>query len=124
MGFSYRLHSFPSDGTGYAGSMQDFMHVYIVTALVVLLSIISIGLIIVGGFKDGNKYCSLSLWAILTLLFMLIGPIGTSIIPRAYFGVSERFSVYSIAVFNAILGLYGFIYIDKIEKRHEKVKKL
>ena len=107
---------FPLTDSGYAGTFQDVMHVYVVTGVVVVLSIVSISLIIIGGFKDHKKYQSLAIWAAVTLVFMIIGPIGTSIVPNAYFGIAERFSVYSVAVFNAVLGLYGFVFIDRVEE--------
>ncbi|WP_071848615.1 DUF998 domain-containing protein [Alkalibacterium sp. 20] len=107
---------FPFTDSGYAGTFQDVMHVYVVTVIVVILSIVSISLIIIGGFENHKKYKSLAIWATVTLVFMIIGPIGTSIVPKTYFGIAERFSVYSVAVFNAILGLYGFVFIERIEK--------
>lgn len=107
---------FPLTDSGYAGTFQDVMHVYVVTGVVVVLSIVSISLIIIGGFKDHKKYQSLAIWAAVTLVFMFIGPVGTSIVPNAYFGIAERFSVYSVAIFNAILELYGFVFIDRVEE--------
>ena len=46
---------FPLSGSGYDGSFQSFVHVFVVTVLVVLLSIVSLILIAIGGFKSGNK---------------------------------------------------------------------
>ncbi|MDZ7834382.1 MAG: DUF998 domain-containing protein [Alkalibacterium sp.] len=77
---------FPLTESGYAGTFQDIMHVYIVTFSVVVLSICSIVLIIIGGFTHNHKYRLLAIWALFTLIFMFIGPIGTIVVPRAYFG--------------------------------------
>ncbi len=44
---------FPLTTSGYAGSFQDVMHM-ITTAAVVLLSIVSLVLIIIAGFKQKN----------------------------------------------------------------------
>lgn len=106
---------FPLSSSGYAGTFQDVMHVYVVTVLVVLLSIVSLVSIILGGFKDSRRYRSLSIWACAALTCMLIGPIGMAVVPSNYFGIVERFSVYSAVFFNAILGLYGFASFERID---------
>ncbi|NMB45076.1 MAG: DUF998 domain-containing protein [Firmicutes bacterium] len=111
-GIGYSL--FPLSSSGYAGSFQDIVHVYIVTVLVVVLSIVSLISIMIGGFKD-NRYRSLSVWAMFALLFMFTGAVGASIVPSRYFGLVERFSTYSVVTFVAVLGLYGFHYFAIIE---------
>ncbi|TCT16070.1 uncharacterized protein DUF998 [Natranaerovirga pectinivora] len=107
---------FPLSDSGYGGTFQDIMHVYVITLLVVMLSIVSLVLIIIGGFKKDRKYKSLGIWAIIALVCMFIGPMGMAIVPKSYFGIVERFSVYSAVVFNAILGMYGFAFFDRIER--------
>jgi len=144
---------FPLTGSGYDGSFQSFVHVYIVTVAVVLLSIISLILIAVGSFK-GNEFGNgrgkdkdkdkdngkeskeafveveneneieilerenqirnrskkcLGGLAILAFLFMMMGAIGSGLVPKRYFGVVERWSTYSAVVFTGILGIYGFL---------------
>lgn len=47
--------AFPLSASGYAGEFQDIMHM-VVTAIVVLLSIVSLTIIIVAGFKDKKYY--------------------------------------------------------------------
>ena len=42
---------FPLTGSGYDGSFQSFVHIYVITVLVVLLSIVSLILIAVGVFN-------------------------------------------------------------------------
>ena len=37
---------------------------------------------------------------------MFIGAIGQGIVPKDYFGIVERFSVYAAVGFNAVLGIY------------------
>ena len=39
---------------------------------------------------------------------MLVGALGMKIVPSAYFGVVERFSVFAATGFNASLGLHLF----------------
>lgn len=100
---------FPLSGKGYQGTIQDIMHVYFVTIPVVLLSIISLLLIFVGGRK--NKETKLiAVLGLFTLLLMFVGSIGTGVAPQANFGIFERFSVYSVVIYTALLGLFGFTY--------------
>ena len=100
----YRM--FPLSSSGYAGAFQDVMHMA-VTALVVLLSIASLVIIIVAGAK--SKSCrSYSVCASVALAMMLVGAIGMKIVPAAYFGVVERFSVFAATGFNAALGIHLF----------------
>lgn len=100
----YRM--FPLSSSGYAGAFQDIMHM-VITAVVVLLSIISLVLIIIAGIK--NKSCR-SYWicAGIALFMMLVGAMGMKIVPADYFGIIERFSVFAATGFNAALGLHLF----------------
>lgn len=98
---------FPLSDSGYAGAFQDVMHGYIVTPIVILLSIVSLTLIIVGGFRK-NAFVSLAIWAAVALTAMFTGAIGVGAAPTAYFGLFERFSVFAATVFNAVLGVYLF----------------
>ena len=84
-------------------TFQNVMHL-LVTALVVLFSIISLVLIGIGGRKEPLP--SLSNWAIGCLAAMMIGALGTSILPKSVFGMFERFSTFSAVVFNAVLDVY------------------
>lgn len=97
---------FPLSGAGYDGSVQSFIHIYIVTIAVVLLSIVSLILIAVGAFKTKRK--ALGYLAIAALVLMFIGAVGSGNVPQDIFGVFERFSTYSAVVFTSILGVYGF----------------
>ncbi len=100
----YRM--FPLSNSGYAGAFQDVMHMA-VTALVVLLSIVSLVIIIVAGAK--SKSCrSYGVCAAVALAMMLVGAMGMKIFPAAYFGVVERFSVFAATGFNAALGIHLF----------------
>lgn len=96
---------FPLSDSGNAGTFQDIMHIYVVTVFVVLLSIVSLIVIMIGGYRD-RKYRSLAVWATIALLLMFAGAIGTNTVPREYFGIPERFSVFAATGFNAVLGLY------------------
>ena len=98
---------FPLTSSGYDGSIKSFMHVYVVTAIVVLLSIISLILIAAGSFKEKNRL--LGFLAITAFACMFFGAVGSTKLPKEIFGVAERFSTYSAVLFTAVLGVYGFI---------------
>lgn len=95
---------FPLTESGYAGGFQNVMHV-VVTAAVVLLSIASLVLLIVGGLRR-RALPSLAVWACIALGMMFAGSIGLGAAPKTLFGVFERFSVFSAVCFTAVLGIY------------------
>jgi hypothetical protein len=98
---------FPLSSAGFSGTFNDIMRVYVVTALVVILSVVSLILIMIGGYRN-RKYASLAVWATIALAFMFAGSVGAGAVPRAYFGIVERCSVFSTVSFNAVLGWYLF----------------
>ena len=105
----YRM--FPLSDSGYAGAFQDVMHM-VVTALVVLLSIVSLSVIVSAGLKD--KSCRFyGVCAAIALGMMIIGAMGMKIVPAQYFGVVERFSVFAATGFNAELGIHLFCMKDE-----------
>ena len=105
----YRM--FPLSDSGYAGAFQDVMHM-VVTALVVLLSIVSLSVIVSAGLKD--RSCRFyGVCAAIALGMMIIGAMGMKIVPAQYFGVVERFSVFAATGFNAALGIHLFFIKDE-----------
>jgi len=99
---------FPLDDAGKEiASFQEVMHI-VVTALVVLLSIVSLAVIIVAGCKRKAPK-GIGVWAAVALAMMFIGAIGVNAAPAEYMGVAERFSVFSATGFNAVLGWYLFV---------------
>ncbi|MDD5935832.1 MAG: DUF998 domain-containing protein, partial [Clostridiales bacterium] len=77
------------------------------TALVVILSIVSLVLIIIAGVKD--KSCrSYGICAGIALGMMMVGALGMNIVPKEYFGIVDRFSVFAATGFNAVLGIHLF----------------
>lgn len=98
---------FPLSNSGYAGNFQDMMHGFVVTPLVILFSIVSLIVIIIGSYQY-KQYKTLAKWAAATLFLMIIGAVGVGIAPNEYFGIFERFSVFAVAGFNAVLGVYLF----------------
>lgn len=99
---------FPLSSSGYDGSIQSIIHVYVLTTLVVLLSIISLIIIAVGSLKGENKHKLLGILSIISLMLMFIGTVGSQNASKEIFGIFERFSTYSAVIFTGILGVYGF----------------
>ena len=97
---------FPLSDSGYAGTFQDKMHI-ISTVLVVMLSIVSLVTLIIAGVKT-KEYRSFGVFAGIALGMMLVGALGMNIVPKEYFGVVERFSVFAAVGYNAVLGIELF----------------
>ena len=95
----------PLTQSGYDGSVQSFIHVYVLTVLVVTLSIASLTLIAIGSFKNKNRI--LGIIAIVALFCMFFGAVGSVNLPKSIFGVIERFSTYSAVLFTGVLGALG-----------------
>ena len=106
---------FPLSSAGYDGSVQSFIHVYILTVAVVLLSIVSLILVAVGAFKSKKKL--LGSLAIVALVLMFVGAVGSGNVSKEIFGVFERFSTYSAVIFTSALGVYGFASSFEQEKK-------
>ena len=102
---------FPLTGSGYDGSIQSFIHVYVVTVLVVLLSIVSLSLTAVGSFRDNRKI--IGILAVIALLCMFFGAVGSANVPKEVFGLVERCSTYSAVIFTGILGFYWYLESSK-----------
>ena len=79
----------------------------VVTAAVVILSIVSLVCLIIAGFKkDGIR--GIGIWAAIAFIMMMIGAIGQGTVSPKYFGIAERFSVFAAVGFNAVCGIYLF----------------
>lgn len=97
---------FPWVGGADGANPQNIMHL-LVTVLVVVFSIASLLLIAFGARKGAHHV--LSVWAVLCLAMMLLGAVGTGVMPKAVFGLFERFSIFAAVIFNAVLGGYLFM---------------
>lgn len=84
-------------------NFQNIMHL-IVTVLVVVLSIASLIVIFIGTRFDKSQKV-LGILALVTLGFIMIGAIGTNAF-KSVFGLFERFSTFSVVVYNACLGIW------------------
>ncbi len=85
-------------------TFQEKMHI-VITIVVVLLSISSLTMLIIAGFKK-NGIKGIGIWASIALAMMFVGAIGKSAVSPDYFGIVERFSVFAAVGFNAVLGVY------------------
>jgi len=89
---------FPLSDSGYAGTFQDKMHIFSTVSLVML---------IVASAKS-KEYRSFGVFAGIALGMMLVGALGMNIVPKEYFGLVERFSVFAAVGYNAVLGIELF----------------
>jgi len=97
---------FPLSESGYAGTFQDIMHI-VVTIMVVLFTVIALILFIIGFFRTEQlKY--LGIISLCTFLLVLAGPILMNIVPKEYFGIAERISIYPLMVYTGILSLWMY----------------
>ena len=97
---------FPLSESGYAGTFQDIMHIA-VTIMVVLFTIIALILLVIGFFKTKNiKY--LGIISLCTFLLVLAGPMLMNILPKEYFGIAERISIYPLMIYTGILSLWMY----------------
>jgi hypothetical membrane protein len=100
---------FPLSESGYAGTFQDKMHMA-VTVVVVLFTIISLILFMIGFFRTQNiKY--LGIISLCTFLLLLTGAMLINIFPKELFGIAERINVYSIVIYTGILSFWMYKYI-------------
>jgi hypothetical membrane protein len=101
----YKMFPLSDSGKDIAG-FQEIMHM-VTSAAVVLLSIVSLVLLIIVGCKK-KEMRGVGIWAIIALILMFAGAIGSGAVPPEYFGIFERFSTFSAVGFNAVLGVYLF----------------
>jgi hypothetical membrane protein len=95
---------FPLSESGFAGSLQDKMHM-VVTIAVVLCTIVALILFTIGFFKTENlKY--LGIISLSTFVLLFVGAMLMKILPQKYFGIAERINVYSIVVYIGIFSCW------------------
>ncbi|MBQ5330342.1 MAG: DUF998 domain-containing protein [Oscillospiraceae bacterium] len=99
----YTMFPLKDSGKDITG-IGEKMHMAI-TAAVVLLSIISLVMLIIYGFRKG-RCRGMGICAAVALTMMFAGAAGHAVVPTEYFGIPERFSVFSAVGFNAVLGIY------------------
>jgi len=105
---------FPLSQAGFANTFKDKMHL-VVTALVVVFTIVSLILFSIGFLKTSN-YKYLGIISICTFAALLIGVILINKLPKEYFGIAERVNVYSIIIFTGILSLWMYMIVKNGQK--------
>ena len=100
---------FPLSESGYAETFQDKMHV-VVTIMVVLFTIIALILFTIGFFRT-EKLKYIAILSLCTFLLLLTGSMLMNILPKEYFGVAERISVYSLIIYTGIISFWMYKYI-------------
>jgi hypothetical membrane protein len=101
---------FPLSSTTEINNFQNIMHI-VVTILVVLLTISSL-IILAISFKKNSQ----SIYFILTILtfsILMIGSITMGLVPKAYFGLAERFSVFSVVLYLLVISYFNNDYHKK-----------
>lgn len=96
---------FPLSSAQNVNSFQDTMHI-VVTIIVVLLTIVSLSLLIFGFKKAG--YIKYQLITFLTLLTIFLGSILSGILPKEFFGLAERFSVFGVVLFLGVIVVFNY----------------
>ena len=69
-----------------------------------LYNVCTLVLIIIAGAKDKSSR-SYGIFAAIALGMMMVGAMGMNIVPKDYFGIVERFSVFAATGYNAVLGI-------------------
>ena len=113
----YQMFALSDSGKDIAG-FQETMHM-VVTASVVLLSIVSLIMLIISGAKH-KEVRGPGIWAAIALSMMFMGPIGMAAFPPEYFGIFERFSTVAAVGYNAVLGVYLFDGFKKASTTHKE----
>ena len=110
---------FPLSEPGYAGTFQDIMHM-VVTIMVVLFTIIALILFIIGFFRT-KKLKYLGIISLCSFLILLAGSMLMNLLPKDYFGISERINVYSIVIYTGILSFWMHKYKKGLGVEQETV---
>lgn len=111
---------FPLSESGYAGAFQDVIHVFVLTPVTMILSVISYILIMAGGFRE-RRYRSIAVISTVLLACMLAGTVGLGLAPLGYGGLMERLALFPGVGFSFVLGLYLFIGFDAMERQRHTV---
>ena len=101
---------FPLSSDTNIHHFQNVMHI-VVTIAVVLLTISSLILLAIS-FKKINKLPYFIL-TVLTFAVLMIGSISIGFVPKAYFGLAERLSVFSVVLYLLVISYFNYDYHQK-----------
>lgn len=93
---------FPLPDATRMSSVQGIMHL-VVTAVVVLLTIVAMIVLLIA-FWRLRKMVGFAL-TLVTFLMLLLGAGLMNVVDRAYFGLAERFSVYSVVWYLGVVSV-------------------
>lgn len=55
--------------------------------------------------RNSHQFNGSGIFAAIALVMMMAGAMGMNIVPKDYFGIVERFSVFAVTGYNAVLGM-------------------
>lgn len=102
---------FPLSTSSDIISLQDIMHI-VVTALVVLLTVIALVLLVISFYI--LKLKKICFYFLFPVQIIIVSADLTNLVPPAYFGLLERFSVYTEVIYIGIISWFNFSYKNKI----------
>jgi len=105
---------FPLSTTGYAGSVQDVMHM-VTTGFVVVLTLVSVLLFLRYFYKINETFYVVA--TVVLLFILMLSPLMMVIIDQAYFGLIERFSVYGVVAYFFMVVWYVCYHRDVVFNR-------
>lgn len=94
---------FPLTEPYYPTTTQDLIHGYVVTPIIVLLTLVSFALIISSTYQKKETQ-GLFRFTLFSLFVMIIGALGVNLAPASLFGFFERFSIVAVMAYQAFLG--------------------
>lgn len=110
---------FPLAESDNISDFQNIMHI-VITILVVVLTIFSLILLILS--FHANKEMIYLILSILTFVLLMLGAILTNSVSKEYFGLAERFSVFSAVIYLGVISYFGYSYKDNLSNEGELVK--
>jgi len=101
---------FPLASTNDLTDIQNIMHI-VVTGLVVFLTVLALSMLIFSFFKEKEKlYLIITL---ITFIVLMLGAILMNAFGDEYFGLFERFSVFSIVIYLGVISYFNYHYQKK-----------
>ena len=98
---------FPLSSSTDMSDIQNVMHM-VVTIVVVLLTITSLIVLMIAFYRNHHfNFYSITL---IGFLLLMCGSVLTGIVPKAYFGLAERISVYTVVLYLGFISYYSYHY--------------
>jgi hypothetical membrane protein len=98
---------FPLSSSTDMSDIQNVMHM-VVTIVVVLLTITSLVILMIAFYRNHHfNFYSITL---ISFSLLMCGSVITGIVPKAYFGLAERISVYTVVLYLGFISYYSYNY--------------